>query len=158
MVELIETDARKGIHMAGNAALYTHIYLFIYGDNLYLHKLFLLQAIYVVAVLITLVPAHLLEVRYFTPAVVIALINLPAAKMGNDKSGVDHDNDTNYDIIEVNNHSTKIQNSEQSISINRRKYLLVSILCCCVINIITIYVFLYRPFTWNDASIARFMY
>jgi hypothetical protein len=34
-------------------------------------------AIYLVAVCITLLPAHLFEFRYFTPGAVIALINMP---------------------------------------------------------------------------------
>ena len=36
--------------------------------------------------------------------------------------------------------------------------ILFIILCFCLINFITIYVFLFKPFAWNDGNIARFMY
>jgi alpha-1,2-glucosyltransferase len=36
--------------------------------------------IFIVAAVLTLVPAHLFELRYFTPAVTIAILNLPAPK------------------------------------------------------------------------------
>jgi hypothetical protein len=35
---------------------------------------------------------------------------------------------------------------------------IISICCCSIVNIMTIYMFLYQPFIWVDGSIARFMY
>jgi hypothetical protein len=111
----------------------------------------------VVALLVTLVPAHLLELRYFTPAVIIAVINLP--EIG--KGGID-DNDLsgekrNFKVNMKNEFNDN--NIIASKGIEYRNYcILMSICCCCVINMITIYVFLYKSFIWNDGSIARFMY
>lgn len=40
-----------------------------------------------------------------------------------------------------------------------RMWLLVAqIVGFIIVNIITFYVFLYRPYTWVDGSVARFMY
>ena len=40
----------------------------------------------------------------------------------------------------------------------RHYTLFISIAICILVNVITIYIFRYRPFTWHDGSVARFMY
>ena len=79
--------------------------------------------IYLVAISLTLIPAHLLEPRYFTPGIVIAIL-----------------------------HGSPIVNNTSRIQVY------ISILFCVVINVVVIYIFLYRSFTWPDKSIARFLY
>lgn len=105
----------------------------------------------------TLVPAHLLELRYFTPAVIIAVINLPEIGKGgideNDLSGEKR----NFKVNMKNEFIDKSVIASTRIDY-RNYYILMSIYCCCVINMITTYVFLYKSFIWDDGSIARFMY
>lgn len=76
---------------------------------------------------ITLLPTPLLEFRYFTPSLIILILNSP--------------------IIEE--HNIKLMN-KISIFINISIFLLV--------NILTIYIFLYKTFIWPDHSLARFMF
>ena len=104
-----------------------------------------------VAILITLIPAHLLEFRYFTPGIVIAVINSPGnisicQIRKNEKIREDQKN-----IQEQK--SEKIQYN--SIILSRLSF---SIFACIILNFITIYVFLFRSYTWVDGTIARFMY
>ena len=79
--------------------------------------------IYFVAACLTLVPAHLLEPRYFTPGVVLFLLNGPPAS-----------------------------------SPLKRFALFVSTLLCLLLSVLSIYVFVERPFVWSDGSVARFLY
>jgi hypothetical protein len=121
---------------------------------------FIWLSIYVVALVVTLVPAHLLELRYFTPAIVIAVINLP--EIGESINDDDlSDKKKKYDV-NIKNDATfmiKVKKTFFSKGIQNRKYLiLISIFYCCIMNMITIYVFLQKNFTWNDATVARFMY
>mmetsp|Transcript_27948 Transcript_27948/g.46954 ORF Transcript_27948/g.46954 Transcript_27948/m.46954 type:complete len:511 (-) Transcript_27948:144-1676(-) len=83
--------------------------------------------IYLIAAALTLIPTPLLEPRYFTPGIIIAILNSPE--------------------ILMNNPSAYIRTS-----------LLLCLAAPVFVNIVTIYVFLYRPFEWVDGSIARFMY
>ena len=104
-----------------------------------------------VAILITLVPAHLLEFRYFTPGIVIAVINSPGKKSifqirKSEKNCEDQKN-------EGERKNEKIQ--YDSIILSRLSF---SIFACIILNFITIYVFLFRSYTWVDGTIARFMY
>jgi alpha-1,2-glucosyltransferase len=73
-----------------------------------------------VALCLTLLPAHLLEPRYFTTPLILASLEMPHPR--------------------------------PSAS------LLATILGFIAVNVVTIYIFLYRPFVWNDGSTARFMW
>lgn len=75
--------------------------------------------IFFVAVSLVLLPAQLLEPRYYNIPLTIVLLETP-----------------------------------------RRSWisLAFSIMCMLVVNAVTIYVFLYRPFTWVDGTTARFMW
>ena len=93
-----------------------------------LHRLWKSQGtlwvlIYLVAVSLTLIPAHLLEPRYFTPGIIVAIL-----------------------------HGSPITNKTSRVQFY------ISILFCGLINVVVIYIFLYRTFTWPDGSIARFLY
>lgn len=104
--------------------------------------------IFLVAVVLTLVPAHLLEPRYFTPAVVVALLNSPTEP---DEAGTSQSSSS----VSSKNKDTKcVPSTAGGVSSS----LVLSIVLCCVVDVITVYVFLYRPFTWGDGSLARFMY
>ena len=71
------------------------------------------------AVALVLLPAHLLEPRYFTLPVVMTLLEAPPR-------------------------------SHMSLCLTG-----VGFVC---VNLVTLYVFLCRPFTWSDGSVARFMW
>mmetsp|Transcript_19534 Transcript_19534/g.18868 ORF Transcript_19534/g.18868 Transcript_19534/m.18868 type:complete len:540 (+) Transcript_19534:194-1813(+) len=120
---------------------------------------FIWLSIYVVALVVTLVPAHLLELRYFTPAIVIAVINLPEIGESIDDNDLTNKKNNHVNIKNDATSWIKVKKIFFFKGIQNRKYLiLMSIFYCCIINMITIHVFLYRNFTWNDATTARFMY
>ena len=103
------------------------------------------------AVVITLVPAHLLELRYFSPAVVLAMIYSPRLQPCN--------------IMEIVMHSMsheglikRLIKKKETFKLFNHSYLLLSICTCLIIDILVIYIFLYRPFQWVDNSVARFMF
>lgn len=75
--------------------------------------------IFLIAVSLVLLPAQLLEPRYFNIPLTIVLLETP-----------------------------------------RRSWVSLgfSIMSMLVVNAITIYIFLYRPFTWGDGTTARFMW
>jgi alpha-1,2-glucosyltransferase len=66
-----------------------------------------------------LVPAELLEVRYFTVPVLLVQLNSP-------------------------------QRSHAA--------LLSTAVACAAVNVLLVYVFLYKPFTWPDGTVARFIW
>ena len=103
------------------------------------------------AVLITLVPAHLLELRYFSPAIVIAMISSPQTQAPSirELSTRDRNNEINKKRTETDHKSSKLFN---------HPYLLLSICACLVIDVLVVFVFLYRPFNWVDNTVARFMF
>ena len=103
------------------------------------------------AVVITLVPAHLLELRYFSPAVVLAMIYSPRTQP--------------CDIMEIVMRSMshegimkRLTNEKESLKLFDHSHLLLSICICLIIDVFVIYIFLYRPFQWVDSSVARFMF
>lgn len=73
--------------------------------------------------MLTVVPSPLLEPRYFSIPVVIALLHAPTLR-------------GDYTII--------------SLSCIVAVFLLI--------NVLTVYIYVERSFTWPDGSIARFMY
>jgi len=72
-----------------------------------------------VAVTLTIVPAHLLEPRYLTTAVMLA-------------------------------HASSPERSWPS--------LIAGGVACLLVNVATLGIFVFKPFVWNDGSIARFMW
>jgi alpha-1,2-glucosyltransferase len=85
--------------------------------------------IYCIAVCITLVPAHLLEPRYFTPGIVIAILNSPP-----------------------------ICSPTCTAKTYRYAAVYLTVAAFAAVNVVAMYVFIYRPFVWPDGSVARFMY
>eukprot|EP01036_Dinobryon_divergens_P034806 gene34806-45019_t len=79
--------------------------------------------IYLLAVTISLAPTPLLEMRYFTPAVMLAMLNSPEITSPFGQGAA---------VVET--------------------------VAFILINIVTFYVFVNRPFIWTDGSVARFMY
>lgn len=101
------------------------VYYLLIVVNAYIigrYKQFVWCLMYLAAVLVTLIPAALLEFRYFTPAVIIAILNLPPLVPGD------------------------------------KWKLLMSLIICSIVSIVTIYIFIYKPYTWHDGTIARFMF
>jgi alpha-1,2-glucosyltransferase len=80
-------------------------------------KLWTLMLVCVTAAV--LVPAELLEVRYFTVPVLLVQLNSP-------------------------------QRSQAA--------LLSTAVACAAVNVLLVYVFLYKPFTWSDGTVARFIW
>ena len=74
---------------------------------------------FLATLIVTLVPAHLLELRYFTPGVLVVALHIRAP--------------------------------------SRPRVLLLGGLYC-LLNGVTLYLYVYRPFRWPDGSIARFMW
>ena len=102
--------------------------------------------------MITLVPAHLLEFRYFSPAVVIAMIyssHTPACNM-------------KKVFMDDRNHEKKqncFENEKKTSQLfHSHPYLLLSLFTCFVIDVLVIFIFVYRPFNWVDNTVARFMF
>ena len=109
------------------------------------------KVILILAVVITLVPAHLLELRYFSPAVVLAIIYSPPTQPCNIMEvvmrGMSHEG-----IAKCS------KNKKETLKLFNHPYLLLSICICLIIDVLVIYIFLYRPFQWVDKSVARFMF
>jgi alpha-1,2-glucosyltransferase len=83
--------------------------------------------LFFIASFITLLPTPLLEFRYFTPSLIILILNSP--------------------IIE-----------EHDINLRKKISIFINISIFLLINILTIYIFLYNTFIWPDQSLARFMF
>lgn len=133
------------------------------------NKGFVWLIIFVTALMITLTPVHLLEPRYFSPAIVISILNVPVLKpsihtlyqinKNEMKEGEIKlcDNRKNYSNNFLAPYSIVNNNNRNLIKINKI-LLIISIFLCIIINIVTIYVFFCKSFYWPDKSIARFMY
>jgi len=108
-----------------------------------LHKMVVSRgAIWVLGFLLiaiaTLVTTPLLEPRYFTPGVVMLILNCQIEKP------------PKYEID---------VSAKAAHTLNRGFIsFCVSIFACCVINVAVIYTFIQKPFTWMDGSTARFMF
>ena len=91
----------------------------------------------------TLVPAGLIEPRYYTVPAVLALLHAPAR------------------LFERRRRSKVEEAGEASSSPSAAAFdwsALVACLSFSAVNAATLYVFAYRPFTWPDGSTARFMW
>jgi hypothetical protein len=93
-----------------------------------------------IAASMTLIPAHLLELRYFTPGIIILLINHRYQPLS---SSSDYSTD-------LNKKATVVKED------NRGIYVMVAIFL--LIDLLLKYIFLYRSFIWVDGSTARFMF
>ena len=97
--------------------------------------------IYLVAAILSLVPAHLFELRYFTPGIVIAMINyrFHSTVVNEEENNINKDKSENRSKVALNG-------------------LIISIALNYVMNFMIFYIFLYKPFYWPDGSMARFMF
>lgn len=130
----------------------THgLFMIILTLSSHLFSSYMCQAIFALAVLITLVPAHLLELRYFSPAIVIAMISSPHTQAPSIRVLLTRDR---------NNQITKkrTETDDKSSKLFNHPYLLLSICACFAIDVLVVFVFLYRPFNWVDNTVARFMF
>jgi hypothetical protein len=117
--------------------------------------------IFSLALVITLVPAHLLELRYFSPAVVIAVISSsPSPQCGTAGVGVEVNKKEaavpSKGLEDLGTNDPKDRIPFQSLF--DHSYLQFNACMSCLVNVVTISLFLYRPFQWNDGTTARFMY
>ena len=113
-----------------------HLCLQLVATTLGKHRGVVWQTIFATAAAITLVPAHLLEPRYFTPAIALLLLNTPFAST----------NMANFEPVKAR------------ITGGTTVGLWAVLVACYLVNAATLFVFLYRPFTWHDGTVARFMY
>lgn len=109
--------------------------------------------------MITLVPAHLFELRYFSPAVVIAVVSsstpsqcdveeeeITPKREGPEYHGGEHDPHTKDTV------------QSDSLLSPCHLHLYFNVCVSCLVNVVTISLFLHKPFIWNDGTTARFMY
>lgn len=87
---------------------------------------------FMIASCLSLVPTPLLEPRYFTQVVVLALLHSPPT--------------VNTPVVTL-----------WGVKITPRHMLQLSVIGSVSLSILLLYVFLYRPFLWPDGSVARFM-
>jgi alpha-1,2-glucosyltransferase len=112
--------------------------------------------IYLTALFLTTVPAHLLEPRYFTPGVVVAILNMPPWETKNcsrESEGTDSSSSTSK-----SSGNSIWKRVKEGLLYARGHAIVLSIVLCLLVDTVTIYVFLYRPFTWHDGTVARFMF
>jgi hypothetical protein len=143
--------ACRHTHQASISLLTHRLFMILLTLSSHRTSSYMCQAIFTLAVLITLVPAHLLELRYFSPAIVIAMISTPhtQAPCIRELFTPDRNNEINEKRTETGHKSSKLFNHPS---------LLLSICACFVIDVLVVFVFLYRPFNWVDNSLARFMF
>jgi alpha-1,2-glucosyltransferase len=96
-------------------------------------------AAYAAAAVLTLAPAWLLEFRYFTPGLLIALPHLWMPAAGGGGGGVGG---------AAGGWAARANAAA----------LVAAVAGYAAVNAATLYVFLARPFTWPDGSVARFMW
>lgn len=120
-----------------------------------------IKAVFASAVVITLVPAHLFELRYFSPALVIAVISSsPSPHCG--AAGVEAKVKEaavlrNGPTDHGSNHGSDSKDKLPCDILFSLSHL--QLVCVfCIVNVVTIGLFLHRPFKWNDGTTARFMY
>lgn len=107
--------------------------------------------IYLVAVCITILPVPLIELRYYSPAVVVGILNC-----GTLLTWWNTSTSTNVNVNGGGNSGV----GEPKASITGAALFLV---VCTTINAATMYIFLYRPFvqptgTATESEMARFMF
>jgi hypothetical protein len=86
--------------------------------------------VYLLASLLTLIPAHLFEFRYFVPGLVIIILNAPIG-------------------FRQYTHMKRPRHAYFG--------LIATVITCYVINVLLVWVFVKKPFIWGDGSLARFM-
>jgi hypothetical protein len=117
--------------------------------------------IFSLAVVITLVPAHLFELRYFSPAVVIAVLSSsPSPQCGAASVGVDVKEKEaavlSKGLVVLGSNDPKDRIPFDSLF--GQSHLQFNVSVSCLVNVVTISLFLHKPFKWNDGTTARFMY
>jgi hypothetical protein len=114
--------------------------------------------IFFLAVVITLVPAHLFELRYFSPAVVIAVLSSsPSPQCGAAGVGVDV-KEKEASVLSKGLGSNDPKDRIPFDSLFGQSHLQFNVPVSCLVNVVTINLFLHKPFKWNDGTTARFMY
>lgn len=103
--------------------------------------------IFLAAVLLTLIPAHLFEFRYFTPAAMVAVLNMPEVS-----------NEIFEEIVVFCYFVKKPMNvlSYQYMFQMTCKGGIAAVSCSALLNLILMAIFL-NPFSWRDGTEARFM-
>ena len=118
------------------------------------HFLLHSQLIFIAGAVLSLVPTPLFEIRYFNPVIVIAMLSMSPLTRPS-MENVHHESTENDD-------ENLTQKKERNFCVHfgtayhYNLYIIMS--GFCIINLITIYVFLYKPFRWKNGSVARFMY
>lgn len=87
---------------------------------------------FLIASCLVLVPTPLLEPRYFAPVITLALLHCQPTS-------------TSTELVLL------------GIPISSRLMTQLSVIFAAALTSLLLYIFLYRPFTWPDGSIARFM-
>lgn len=101
--------------------------------------------IYLLASALTLIPAHLLEFRYFTPGLVFLVLNIAFTSTSTGTAASDCE-------------STK-QKRNNYFGSDVSNVGLITAICLCYLTLaILSFIFLKLPFQWNDGTIARFMF
>lgn len=117
--------------------------------------------IFGLAAVITLVPAHLFELRYFSPAVVIAVISSSPSSQCSATGFEVNEKEAAVVSKSLDNVGTERgpdSEGRNSLSLFGQSHFPLNVCLSCLVNIVTISLFLYRPFKWSDGTIARFMY
>ena len=116
--------------------------------------------IYLAAVGVSLVPAHLLELRYFTPAVLMAILHAPplaasapSAAAASAAGGVDRSRVPNARALDLGSSGWAGWNE-----FFEHAAWWSSVLASVAVNMVTVLVFLGRTFKGDDGKRARFMY
>lgn len=122
------------------------------------HKGFLWVTIYLIASSVSLIPTPLLELRYFTPGVMFAVLNAPVLYTG--EKEVQQRTYNNYEQIHMSSNANDLLRfmTIQPPAICYAVTSALTIIGLVTLNSIAIYIYLYRSFQWPDGSIARFMY
>lgn len=123
---------------------------------------FIWFCIYMTASYLTLLPSQLLEFRYFLPGFIIIVLNSPVVvRMSPDDRSASASMSIHEDSrLQVSDDSDD-NDEDKGIRTSNGSILLSAQLICIiftVFDIILISIFMFKPFTWPDGSIARFMF
>jgi alpha-1,2-glucosyltransferase len=103
------------------------------------------------ACVVTLVPAGLIEPRYYTAPAVLAMLHAPARLTRGPAAAAAAEDDGRDD-------APAPTAAPPSRGCGFDWSALVACVAYAAVNAVTLYVFAYRPFAWPDGSTARFMW